>query len=182
MLLFGQKAGIVKDPKRDKDKNYIGVSHEKSKIKGAGGKALFLTFDNSTDSGDFEIDSFTPLKIEKGGDIDKAIKKIFDKHELDRGTGYVVKSEATYLRELTLGKKLGKSAVRVIADIIKLLKSGEEEVPEEEKDEGDLKKDASKDKEEKKKEEPKKKEAPKKEPKEEPKEEKPAPKKDEKAK
>lgn len=182
MMLFREKAGIIKDPKRDKDKNYLGVSHTKSTIKGPGGKALFLTFDNSTDSGGFEIDSFTPLKIEKGDDLDRAIKKLFDKHELTRGSGYVVKSDATYLRELALGKKLGRPAVKLVADIIKLFKAGEEEVPEEEKDAEDLKKDTSKEKPKAKKEEPKPKKEEPKPKKEEPKEEKPAPKKEEKAK
>src|ERR1035437_4118131 len=81
VMLFKKKAGIVIDAKRDKDKKYIGVAHEKSTIKDATGRTLSLTFDNSTDSGDFEIDSLTPLKIEKGGAVDKEIKKLFSKYE-----------------------------------------------------------------------------------------------------
>jgi len=134
MMLFKQKAGIIKDPKRDKDKTYLGVAHTKSSIKGPTGKALPLTFDNSTDSGEFELDSLTPLKIIKGSDTDKAIKKLFSKHELDVGTGYVVKGDETYLRELSLGKKLGRPAVKLVSDVAKLLKTleGAEDKPEDE--------------------------------------------------
>lgn len=142
MMLFKKKAGIITDPKRDKDKKYIGVSNEKSSIKGPTGKALNLSFDNSTDSGEFEIDSLTPLKIEKGGPVDKAIKKLFSKHEVDSNvkTGYLVKSDASYLREVGLGKKLGRSAVKLVSDLMKIIKKsvgGEEETEE------DVKKEAS---------------------------------------
>jgi hypothetical protein len=137
MMLFKKKAGIVIDAKRDKDKQYLGVAHERSTIKGSTGKPLHLTFDNSTDSGDFEIDSLTPLKIEKGGAIDKEIKKLFSKHEVDtkKKTGYVVKSDVAYLREIHLGTKLGRPAVRLVADLIKIIKKSEGgEAPEETED------------------------------------------------
>lgn len=132
-LLFKKRAGIVKDPKRDKDKTFLGVSHEKSTVKGALDKHLFLTFDNSTDSGEFELNSLTPLKIVKGDDTDRAIKKLFVKHELDvkTGMGYVVKGDATYLRELRLGKKLGKQAVHLVGDFIKVIKKLEAPEPDE---------------------------------------------------
>lgn len=128
MLLFKKKAGLVKDPKRDKEKNYVGVSHSKSTLQGHDGKPLHLTFDNSTDSGEFEINSLTPLKIEKGGDLDRSIKKLFTKYEIEskKKTNYVVKSEATYLRELHLGHKLGRSAVKFVTNLIDLLRPADE--------------------------------------------------------
>jgi hypothetical protein len=171
MLLFRKKAGIVTDPKRDKDKKYIGVAHEKSTIKGLTGKPLTLTFDNSTDSGDFEIDSLTPLKIEKGGDIDKQIKKLYAKHEIGtkKKIGYIVKTDVSYVREIVLGEKLGRPAVKLVQDLLKILKplSGETDETEE-----DAKKET--------KEAPKKetKEAPKDAPKDAPKKETPPPKKE----
>jgi len=125
MMLFNQKAGIVKDVKRDKDKTYVGVAHEKSTVKDTNGKPLHLTFDNSTDSGEFEIDSLTPLKLVKGDDVDRAIKKLFVKYEVEtkKKVGYVVKGDETYLRELHLGKKLGKPAVRLVGEFLKIIKS-----------------------------------------------------------
>jgi hypothetical protein len=124
MALFKKKAGEVKDPKRDKEKTYIGVQHEASVIKRQDGKTLYLTFDNSTDSGEFEIDSFTPLKIERGTEIDKKIKKAFSKHEIEskKKISYMVKGDVSYLREIHLGKKLGRPAVRFVHDLIKILK------------------------------------------------------------
>jgi hypothetical protein len=67
----------------------------------------------------------TPLKIEKGGDLDKQIKKSYSKHELEskKKFSYMVKSGSTYLREIHLGKKLGKSAVRFVSDLVKILRS-----------------------------------------------------------
>jgi len=146
MMLFKQKAGIVTDPKRDKDKKFIGVAHERSIIKSSSGKPLSLTFDNSTDSGEFEIDSLTPLKISKGDDLDKEIKKLFSKYELDvkKGTSYMVKSDSAYLRGIHLGAKIGSPAVKLVAELIKILKKAggdDKDTPEE-----DLKKDASSDK------------------------------------
>ena len=134
-LLFKKKAGIVKDPKSDKDKEYIGVDHSVSSIKGPTGKPLHLTFDNSTDSGEFEINSLAPLKIEKGGKVDKAIKKLFSKHEVEskKKTNYTMKSEGVYLREIHLGKKLTRGAVKLVIDLIKLLKNTDE-VEDDEKD------------------------------------------------
>jgi len=146
MMLFRKKAGIVVDPKRDKDKKYIGVAHEKSTLKDSKGKALNLTFDNSTDSGEFEIDSLTPLKIEKGGAIDKEIKKLFSKHEVDtkKKTSYLVKSDSAYLREIHLGAKLGRPAVKLVSDLIKILKR-QEGGEESEESVDDVKKASSKD-------------------------------------
>ena len=125
MALFKKKSGEVKDPKRDKEKIYIGVQHEASIIKKPDGKSLYLTFDNSTDSGEFEIDSFTPLKIERGTEIDKKIKKAFNKHEIEskKKISYMVKGDVSYLREIHLGKKLGRSAVRFVHELIKILNS-----------------------------------------------------------
>lgn len=125
LLLFKKKAGIVTDPKRDKNKTYIGVSNEKSTIKNLTGKFLNLSFDNSTDSGEFEIDSLTHLKIEKDGDIDKEIKKLYSKHDIDtkKKIGYLVKSDVTYLREIHLGKILGRPSVKLVIDLIKILKT-----------------------------------------------------------
>ena len=144
MMLFKKKSGLIIDTKRDKSKSYIGVAHEKSQIRSQSGKSLNLTFDNSTDSEEFEIDSLTPLKIEKGDDIDKAIKKLFVKHDLGikKGTGYILKGDASYLREIHLGKKLGKPAVKLVADLLKILKGLES--PDENQDDEDTEKETKK--------------------------------------
>jgi hypothetical protein len=141
MLLFKKKAEVITDPKHE-DKKFIGVSHEKSTIKDENGKSLNLTFDNSTESGDFEINSLTPLKIEKGGDLDREIKRLFTKHELEskKKTGYVVKGDISYLREIILGKQLGRPAVKFVSDLLKLLRKG---ASEEEETEEDVKKASS---------------------------------------
>lgn len=123
IMLFNKKAGIVTDLKRDKNEKFIGISHGKSNIKTSHGKSLFLTFDNSTDSGEFEIDSLTPLKIEKGGLIDKSIKKLFLKFDVDtkKKIGYLVKDDLAFIREIHLGKKLSNSTVKFVYEVIKIL-------------------------------------------------------------
>jgi hypothetical protein len=134
LALFKKKAGLVKDLKRDKDKFYIGVQHESSSIKRPDGKPLYLTFDNSTDSGEFEIDSLSPLKIEKGDATDKKIRKLYTKHELEskKKIGYIVKGDVTYIREIHLGKVLSGSSVLFVNEFIKLMNSLGEDLPKEE--------------------------------------------------
>jgi len=125
LILFKEKAGIVKDTKRDSTEVFIGVANTVSLIKGFNDKNLRLTFDNSTDSGEFEIDSLVPLKILKGSDIDKKIRRLIKIHEIKskKKIGYIVKGEGTYVRELHLGKKIGDSTVAFIEAIVELFQA-----------------------------------------------------------
>jgi hypothetical protein len=105
--LFGKEAGPVKDLKRSKEAKFFGVAHEKSTFENEKGHAIKLTFDNSTDSGEFEINSLVPLQIERGSDLDLAIKKLYKEYKVhsNKKMRYLVKGDFTYLREVHLGSK-----------------------------------------------------------------------------
>lgn len=134
MMLFGQKAGPVVDEKRSKDPIFFGVSNARSKIMDERGKPIRLTFDNSTDSGEFEINSLTPLKIVQGGDLDKAIRALYKKHKVHskKKTNYLDVDGDMVLREIHIGVSPDDAAVKLVRDVIKLIK-GEHIDDEEEK-------------------------------------------------
>jgi hypothetical protein len=125
ILLFGKKSGPVKDLKRSKDAIFLGVSSEKSNLKDLDGKPLVLTFDNSTDSGEFEIDPLTSLKIEKGTEIDKSLRSLYHKYSITskKKIGYISKDDKIYVRELHLGKELTKSTAKMVREALQILKT-----------------------------------------------------------
>ena len=135
MMLFNKKAGPVKDLKRSKEAEFLGVSHTRSLITDKAGKRMFLTFDNSTDSGEFEINSLTPLAIAKGSAADKQIRKLYTKHGVasKKKVGYSVQDDdTTIVREVHLGKTLGKNAVKFTSELLSILKAPATEGNEEE--------------------------------------------------
>lgn len=131
MLLFRQKAGKVTDPKR-KGEEFIGVSHGISVFK-INDKPVRLTFDNSTSSGEFEINSLVPFQIERGSDKDELIKKYYKKKKIDskKRFGYIVKDDTSYLREIHLGKELTADTVKFVADLVKIINHEPRETEEE---------------------------------------------------
>lgn len=126
-MLFGKEAGPVKDGKRSKKAKYFGVAHTKSFLKDAKDSPIKLTFDNSTDSGEFEINSLVPLKIERGSDVDKAIRKLYKEHKVSskKKTNYIVVGDRTYLREIHIGHAVHKHAVALVKAALKLINSSE---------------------------------------------------------
>lgn len=127
-LLFHKEGGYVRDTKRSPDYKYYGVSNQRSLLKSAKGKHMMITFDNSTDSGEFEINSLAPLEIEKNGETDKKIRALYRTFEIKskKRTNYILKGEGTVMREIHLGKHINKNTVKFVKEIIKLLKSAEE--------------------------------------------------------
>lgn len=122
-MFFGKKAGAVKDSKRSKEPIFFGLSHEKSKLKDPRGKQLMLTFDNSTDSTEFELNSLAPLMIERGSDTDLAIKKLYRKHNIssDKRTNYISRAGKIVLREIYFGKKIDQTTVALATDVFAIL-------------------------------------------------------------
>jgi len=131
-LLFGTKARAVKDSKRGKEAKFFGVAHERSRIKDPKGKPLMLTFDNSTDSGEFEINSLLKLDIEKDGDIDLEIKKLFKEFQVKskKKMNYVMQGDRYVLREIHLGKEINELTVAMVEKLLKLLSNKPEKVEE----------------------------------------------------
>jgi hypothetical protein len=138
-MLFGKKCEPVVDEKRSKEPKYFCVANTRSKLLDAKGRGIRLTFDNSTDSGEFEINSLTPLKIVQGSDLDKAIKALYKKHKVQskKKTNYLDVDGEMLMREIHLGTSPGEPAVRLVKDAIKLIRGEkvEDEAEEEPKKE-----------------------------------------------
>lgn len=123
-MIFHHKGGYVRDLKRSKDYKYYGVSNSKSVLKTDKGKHLMITFDNSTDSGEFEINSLAPLKIVKGGELDKKIRALYRTFEIKskKRTNYIMKDGEVVMREIHMGKHIHKHTVAFAKEVMKLLK------------------------------------------------------------
>jgi hypothetical protein len=138
MALFGRKCEPVVDEKRSKKAIFFGVSNTRSKILDAKGRGIKLTFDNSTDSGEFEINSLTPLKIVQGSDLDKHLNKLYKKFKVasKKKINYLDVDGEMVLREIHLGVSPSENAVKLVRDALKLIRgenpSEDEEEPKKE--------------------------------------------------
>jgi hypothetical protein len=123
-MLFGHDGDYVRDLKRSKDYKYYGVAHEKSKLKTDKHRHLKLTFDNSTHSGEFEINTLSPLKIQYNGETDKKIRALYRTFEIKskKRTNYIMREGIPVLREIHLGKHIDKHTVAFVKEVLKLLK------------------------------------------------------------
>lgn len=129
-LLFSNiAAGPVKDLKRSKEAKFYGVNHAKSHLVDPSGKSLPLTFDNSTDSGEFEINSLVPLKIERGSAQDIKILGLYRKFGVSSKakTTYIAHGDKIVLRAVHLGKEIGEETTRFAKALVKILKGAEDE-------------------------------------------------------
>ena len=122
-LFFGKKSGPVIDKKRSKEPKYFGLSHVKSKLVDTKGRPLMLTFDNSTDSGEFELNTLAPMMIERGSDTDMAIKKLYRKYDVksSKKTNYISRGGEIVLREIHFGKAIDNQTVKLAQEVYELL-------------------------------------------------------------
>jgi hypothetical protein len=130
MMLFKQRSGLVKDLKRSKEAKWLGVANTSSVLVDARGKHLRLTFDNSTDSGEFEINSLADLMIEKGSEPEKELRELYQAHEIKskKKLNYVYNRGKMVVREIHLGKVVDEKTVDFMKDVMKVLASVEDSV------------------------------------------------------
>jgi hypothetical protein len=121
-LLFKHEGGTVYDRKHG-DTAFYGVQHEESTLTDENGNKLWLTFDNSTSSKEFGLNSLTPLHIKRGSDIDLAIHKLYNMHKLKskHKVKYIIRGKDAVVREVHLGKDLNEKAVQFISDLRSLI-------------------------------------------------------------
>lgn len=122
--LFKIEGGTVYDLKHG-DKAFYGVQHKESTLSDDNGKALWLTFDNSTTSNEFELNSLTALHMKRGGDMDLAIHKLYHMHKIKskRRVKYIIHGKDAVIRELHLGKTLDEKAIHFMNDFRALVMS-----------------------------------------------------------
>lgn len=124
-LLFGISSGEVRDSKRAGE--FYGVANQLSSITDKNGNHLTLTFDNSTASGEFELNSLAPLQIIKGSQLDLELAKMHREHDIPsvKKLGYIQKGNETVLREIYFGKILDENAINFLVDLLANLKHGD---------------------------------------------------------
>jgi hypothetical protein len=122
-LIFGIHAGPVKDSKRSKEAIFFGVAHQKSNLADSRGKSVYLTFDNSTDTKEFEINSLVPLLIERGTPEDREILALFRKYDIKskKKTSYIAHGDQIVLREVNVGKQITSNTVKFVKALMRVL-------------------------------------------------------------
>ena len=123
MLFSTTFAGPVKDTKRSKEAKYWGVAHTKSTLTDESGKSIPLTFDNSTDSGEFEVNSLVPLNIERGSEQDNKLHSLYRKMEIPskNKVKYIAHGDKIVVREIYLGKEITETTVRFMKHVMHIL-------------------------------------------------------------
>ena len=121
--LFGIPTGPVVDKKRSPDPIFNGVDNKRSRLSTPNGKPLWLTFDNSTDSGEYEINSLVPLRVERGTEVDLKIHRLYKalKVRSKKRVEYVDLDGKTYLRELYLGENPNEASLKLVKAFMKLI-------------------------------------------------------------
>lgn len=129
MLFVGADIGAVTDPKRKG--NFFGVANGRSVLFDEDGNHLTMTFDNSTASGEFELNSLTPLHIIKGSDLDLEIAKLHKEHDVksSKKLGYIDKGGDLVLREIHFGKVLDENALNFVMDLLANLRHASKKKP-----------------------------------------------------
>lgn len=127
-LLFGTHGGPVKDLKRSKEAKFYGVAHGRSHLTDPNGKVIHLTFDNSTDSGEFEINSLVPMMIEKNSPEDQRIHVLYRKYGVHskKKTNYIAHGDKIVMREVHLGTDIDENTVKFVKGVLRVLR-GEDE-------------------------------------------------------
>ena len=135
--LFKTHAGPVKDPKRSKEAIFYGVAHTRSALSDKKGRAMHLTFDNSTESGEFEINSLVPLLIQKGSPEDLKIHQLYRKFGVHskKKMNYIAHGDGIVLREVHLGTDIDENTVKFVKAFLRVVQGQPEESEEEPKKE-----------------------------------------------
>lgn len=100
-----------------------GVENKPSTLTNKDGEPLMLTFDNSNSQREFELNSLTPLGIEKDSDTVKELEKMYVEHGVTSKAKlrFVTKGGKTVLRGLNLGKVLDEKGLRMLQDTLAML-------------------------------------------------------------
>lgn len=114
---------IFMDPGKYSSSNHYGVVNAKSRVTDPAGNALMLSFDNSNSQAEFELNSLTPLGIEKGSATVDELLKMYDEHEIKSAAKlkFIAKQGKTILRGINFGKLVDEKVLRMIQDAMVML-------------------------------------------------------------
>lgn len=103
--------------------SHYGVVNRQSTLVTPKGDYLTLTFDNSNSQGEYELNSLTPLGIEKDSETVKELMKMYEEHEVKSKAKlkFVSKGGKTLLRGVNFGRELDERGLRMMQDMLVML-------------------------------------------------------------
>lgn len=104
-------------------KGSYGAVNKQSTLCDKNGAPMMLTFDNSNAQREFELNSLTPLGIEKDSDSAKEIERMYREHGVTSKAGlkFVSKGGKTVLRGVNFGKQVNEKVLRMVQDMLVML-------------------------------------------------------------
>lgn len=102
---------------------HYGVVNKQSTLVTPKGDYLMLTFDNSNSQQEYELNSLTPLGIERDSETVKELTKMYDEHQVKSKAKlkFVSKGGKTLLRGVNFGSVIDERALRMIQDMLVML-------------------------------------------------------------
>lgn len=114
---------IFMQPGTYSSSTHFGVIDQKSRIVDTDGNHLNLSFDNSNSQDEYELNSLTPLGIEKDSATVDELMKMYKEHEVKSAAKlkFITKQGATVLRGVNFGKVVDEKVLRMIQDVMVML-------------------------------------------------------------
>lgn len=114
-LLFRQEAEL-------KAGSY-GLENKQSTLSNKDGEPLMLTFDNSNAQREYELNSLTPLGIEKDSATVNELERMYTEHGVisKAKLKFVTKGGKSLLRGINFGKVIDEKGLRMLQDTLVML-------------------------------------------------------------
>lgn len=102
---------------------HYGVINKQSTLCDKNGSPMMLSFDNSNAQQEFELNSLTPLGVEKDSDSAKEIERMYREHGVTSKAGlkFVSKNGKMVLRGVNFGKQVDEKVLRMVQDMLVML-------------------------------------------------------------
>jgi hypothetical protein len=102
---------------------HYGIINAESTLEDKNGNMLKLSFDNSNSQFEYELNSLTPLGIEKDSDVVKELLRMYDEHSVSSKAKlkFVSKGNASVLRGVNFGKVVNEKILRMVQDMLVML-------------------------------------------------------------
>lgn len=107
----------------EQGKGAYGIVNKAATLCDKDGVPLKLSFDNSNAQKEFELNSLTPLGIEKDSETAKELERMYREHGVTSKAGlkFVTKGSKTVLRGVNFGKQVNEKVLRMVQDMLVML-------------------------------------------------------------
>lgn len=115
----------------EEDNGSYGIVNKPSTLADKDGVELNLTFDASNAQREYELNSLTPLGIEKNSETVKELERMYSEHGVKSKAKlkFVTKSGKSVLRGLNFGSVVDEKVLRMIQDVLVMLKHDFKKTP-----------------------------------------------------